>query len=42
MRVAVWYAVITLVFAADVGGADFGTKGGLEPANIDEIANVLR
>ena len=30
------------MFAADVGAAEFGTRGGPEPANIDEIANVLR
>ncbi len=31
-----------LFFAVDGAAADFGTKGGQEPANIDEIANVLR
>jgi hypothetical protein len=31
-----------LLFAADVAAADFGTPGGPEPANLDEIANVLR
>jgi len=30
------------LFAAEVGAADFGTKGGPEPANIDDIATVLR
>jgi hypothetical protein len=30
------------MFAVDVAAADFGTKGGTEPANINEIANVLR
>jgi hypothetical protein len=35
-------AVTALVFAADVAAADFGTKGGPEPANVDEVANVLR
>jgi len=30
------------MFAAHVAAADFGVKGGLEPANIDEIASVLR
>jgi len=33
---------MALVFAADVAAADFGTKGGPEPANADEVANVLR
>jgi hypothetical protein len=42
MRAAVWCAVTALMFAADVAAADFGTKGGPEPANIGEIANVLR
>jgi hypothetical protein len=42
MRATVWCAVMALVFAAEVAAADFGTKGGPEPANIDEIANVLR
>jgi len=31
-----------LLFAANVAAADFGTKGGPEPANIDEIVDVLR
>jgi hypothetical protein len=41
-RAAVWCAVSALTFAAAVVAADFGTRGGPEPANIDEIANVLR
>lgn len=42
MRAMVWCAVMALLCADDVAAADFGTRGGLEPANIDEIANVLR
>jgi len=42
MRTIVWFALTVLMFAADVGAADFGTRGGPEPANVDEIANVLR
>ena len=42
MRAKVWCALTALMFAADVAAADFGTKGGPEPANIDEIASVLR
>lgn len=42
MRAAAWCAMTALVFAADVAAADFGTRGGPEPVNIDEIANVLR
>jgi hypothetical protein len=30
------------LLAAGAQGADFGSKGGPEPANVDEIANVLR
>jgi hypothetical protein len=33
---------MALAFAASVAAADFGTKGGPEPTNIDEIASVLR
>jgi hypothetical protein len=42
MRATIWYALTALVFAADVAAADFATPGGPEPANVDEIANVLR
>ena len=42
MRTMLWWVVTALMFAADVAAADFGTKGGPQPANIDEIANVLR
>jgi len=38
---ALWFAMV-LMFAAGAAAAEFGTKGGLEPANIDEIATVLR
>ncbi len=31
-----------LMFVAEVSATEFGTKGGPEPANIDEIATVLR
>jgi hypothetical protein len=41
-RTAIWSAVTVLLFVANVAAADFGTKGGPEPANIEEIANVLR
>ncbi|HSQ83052.1 MAG TPA: hypothetical protein VLU54_18285 [Casimicrobiaceae bacterium] len=39
---ALWCAVTALMLVADAGAADFGTKDGPEPANIDEIADVLR
>lgn len=37
-----WFVVIALGFAAEVAAADFGTRGGPEPANVDEIVQVLR
>src|SRR5947207_8857073 len=42
MRIRVCCVVTALMLAANVAIADFGTKGGPEPANIDEITNVLR
>ena len=42
MKTTVWCIAIALMFTADVSFADFGIRGGQEPANIDEIANVLR
>ena len=42
MKATHWWVVAALVFAADLAAAGFGSKGGPEPANIDEIANVLR
>ena len=42
VRAAISCAVLALVFAIDATAADFGSKGGPEPANIDEIANALR
>ena len=42
MKAILWCVPTALMFAVDVAAADFGTKGGPEPANVDEIANVLR
>jgi hypothetical protein len=42
MKAILWCVLTALMFAVDVAAADFGTKGGPEPANVDEIANVLR
>ena len=42
MRVGAWCVVTAMLFATAVAAADFGTKGGPEPANIDEIADLLR
>jgi len=36
-----WRIGAALAFAAGASAADFGTKGGAAPANVDEIANVL-
>jgi hypothetical protein len=42
MKAAVWGAVVALAFVTNAGAADFGTRGGPEPANLDGIADVLR
>jgi hypothetical protein len=42
MTVRVWCAVAVLAFTANAAAADFGTPGGPEPANVDEIASLLR
>jgi len=42
MRTAVCCIAAALIFAAEAAAADFGSKGGPEPANIDGISNVLR
>lgn len=42
MRGSIWCVVTALTFAANTTAAGFGTKGGPEPANINEIADVLR
>jgi hypothetical protein len=42
MRVAVWCVVTGLALAAHAAGADFGSRGGPEPANVGAIADVLR
>ena len=42
MKAAIWQMAMALLFAVEVTAADFGNKGGLEPANIDEIGSVLR
>jgi hypothetical protein len=42
MRTTVWCAVTALVFSADLAATDFGSKGGPEPANINEVVSVLR
>jgi hypothetical protein len=42
MRATICCVAAVLIFAAAAPAADFGTRGGPEPANIDEIAGVLR
>ena len=42
MWVTAFWVVAAVMFTADAPAANFGVKGGLEPANIDEVANVLR
>lgn len=37
-----WWMAIALMLAVDVIAADFGTRDGPAPANIDEFAGVLR
>jgi hypothetical protein len=42
VRMAAWCSAAALMFAAAAVAADFGSKGGPAPANIDAIADVLR
>ena len=42
MKVTVWCVATALLFAANAATADFGTNGGQEPANVDEIADFLQ
>ena len=42
MRAAVCCAVTALLFATGALAAGFGTQGEPAPANIDELADVLR
>ena len=38
---AIWSVAAATMFVANAAAADFGTRGGAEPANIDEIATIL-
>jgi hypothetical protein len=42
MRATAWCLIAAFLLAADVLAADFGSKDGPEPANINEISDVLR
>src|SRR5512135_1411946 len=37
-----WCLIMALMLASETAAVDFGSKGGPEPANIDEISGVLR
>ena len=42
LRATLWCTTTALVFAVELAAADFGSRHGSEPANIDEIVSVLR
>jgi len=42
MRFRVWFVVVAFIFATNVEADDFGSKGGPEPGNVDEIGDLLR
>ena len=42
MRFRIWFVVVAFIFATNMAAADFGSKGGPEPGNVDEIGNILR
>jgi hypothetical protein len=42
MSFTAWFMVLALVFSAPATAADFGSKGGAEPANIDAMTDLLR
>ena len=42
MKSTVCHVIAALAFATGAAAADFGSKGGPQPANVDEIASVLR
>ena len=42
MRFGIWFVVAALVGVTSAAAADFGSKGGPEPANLAEIAGHLR
>jgi len=42
MSIVGWSGTLALVFAAGVAAADFGSRDGPEPANVDQVASVLR
>ncbi len=42
MRTTIWCVAAVLLFTAAAPAADFGSRGEPAPANIDELADVLR
>jgi hypothetical protein len=42
MKATAWCALAALVFVTGAAAADFGSPGGPEPVNLDEISGVLR
>lgn len=42
MRPATWFVVIAVLLSKLAVAADFGSKGGAEPANVDQISDLLR
>jgi hypothetical protein len=42
MRLAIWFVVIAVLLSEGAAAADFGSKDGPEPANLDQIAGLLR
>jgi len=42
VRTRAWCAAAALLFAAGAAAADFGSRGGPAPANVDELMDVLR
>jgi hypothetical protein len=42
VRARVWRVAAILVFAAGANAADFGSKGGPQPGNVNEIADLLQ
>ena len=41
LTLAIWLLAAALAWGAPASAADFGSKGGPEPANIDELASLL-
>jgi hypothetical protein len=41
MTLAIWFCMVGVIAPAPAFAADFGSKGGPEPANIDEVVDLL-